>query len=180
MKKITTIVIGLLLTTLAFGKTVQGVKIAPKIGKMELNGCGVRKKFMLKLYVASLYTTEKGKSGQEILDEDKESLIKLNIISGLINTARLKEAIEEGFEAAPKKDREAAKIEIEKFIKKIEKEKIQKKDEFEFQYKDNTVTTKLNGKEIVVNKGKAFKRALFGIWLGETAIDSGLKKELLK
>src|SRR3569832_1777838 len=64
---------------------------------LVLNGAGIRKKVIFKLYVAGLYLKEKTKDASEIINGDKPMLMRLTITSKLISSDNMSEAIEEGF-----------------------------------------------------------------------------------
>jgi hypothetical protein len=71
MKKITQVILLLLVTASAFSQvTLNDVTLPARIKKdnteLVLNGGGIRKKFVFKVYVAGLYLTAKSKNAADI------------------------------------------------------------------------------------------------------------------
>lgn len=147
--------------------------------KMVLNGAGIRKKLFFKLYVGSLYLPEKTRDAVAIVEGRENMTIELNIISKLITSAKLKEALEEGFATVEPEKMELIKDRVKIFTGIFEGGKVKNGDIFTFNYISGNVETYKNGEHILTTEGQDFKEALFGIWLGERAIDKGLKAEML-
>jgi hypothetical protein len=165
-------------------KTVGGVKMPKKvmIGKtvLELNGAGVREKFFMDMYACALYVKQKTSSATDVINNDSHTSIKIQIISGLITSKKMTDAVEEGFKNATRGKTKPIRKEIDEFKKVFSKEEIQKKDIYDIIYVPGkgTVIFK-NGKIQPIIKGLAFKKALFGIWLCDKPADKDLKKDLL-
>ena len=68
--------------------------------------------------------------------------------------------------------------EIESF-KSAFSEPIKEKDTYTIAYSSDEVTISKNGKKITSIQGMEFKKALFGIWLGEEPADENLKQGML-
>jgi hypothetical protein len=147
---------------------------------LVLNGAGIRKKVIFKLYVAGLYLKEKTKDASEIIPADKPMLMRLTITSRLISSSNMSEAIEEGFKKSMNGNTAPLQGMIDLFINTFKKEEIKGGDVFEIGYTPNLgVQTYKNGKYQGVIPGLDFKKALFGIWLSPNPVDSDLKKGLL-
>jgi len=183
MKKLLGILmLGMLISVSAMGMIVNDVNLKDSITqnstKLELNGAGIRTKFFLKLYVGSLYVPQKTQDAKSIIESKDEMSIKLNITSKMITTERLKEALTEGFETVDKN--KLAKIEDK--IKKFDAvftDKVELGDIYSFDAKDGVVTVTRNGKHLITIEDQDFKEALYGIWLGDKAVDSKLKNNML-
>lgn len=177
----------LLLVTTVFSvnaqKEVSGVKVSETLvvegNDLVLNGAGVREKFWIDLYVGSLYLPKKSSNAAEIMNSGDAQAIKLNIISGMITSEKMINAVNEGFENATGGKTAPIKAKIEKF-KSFFKEEIKKGDEF--------LIAHVPGKGVVVTKngvlkgvidGMDFKKALFGIWLSNKPADKDLKSGML-
>tara|TARA_R110002072_G_scaffold23949_2_gene81908 strand:- start:16573 stop:17136 length:564 start_codon:yes stop_codon:yes gene_type:complete len=147
---------------------------------LSLNGAGIRKKAMvLKLYSAGLYLNEKSSDARAIMNADETMAIKLVITSGFVSSEAMSEAVEEGFEASTGGNTAPLKSEIKKFIGFFSAE-IVEDDTFDITYqKGKGVVAYKNGKELGTISGMNFKKALFGIWLGNDPADSKLKKAML-
>jgi len=86
----------------AFAAEIAGVQIPEKYelsGKtLSLNGCGIRKKLWIKVYVGSLYSSKKINNAQELLQGKGDYVVKMNILYKKIEAEKLREAYQEGFE----------------------------------------------------------------------------------
>lgn len=164
-------------------KEIAGVTIPTKVKFNEttliLNGAGIREKFWIDLYVGGLYTEKKTSDANSIISDDKSMAIKLHIISSLITTKKMTDAVDEGFEKSMKGKQSELKEEIEKF-KAIFKPEIKEGDIYDLVYIPNkgTVVYK-NSKLATTIKGVKFKQALFGIWLCDEPADEDLKEDML-
>ena len=186
MKKL---IVLLIITASQFGianaqKTIGGVTIPKKImiGKtvLELNGAGVREKFFMDMYACGIYVLQKTTNAQNIIEKDKHTAIKIHIISGLITSKKMTDAVEEGFKKSTGGKTKPIRKEIDALKKVFSKEEIQKEDIYDIIYvpSKGTVIFK-NGKIQPIIKGLAFKQALFGIWLGNKPVDKDLRNDLL-
>jgi hypothetical protein len=144
-----------------------------------LQGAGVRQKFFLDLYVAGLYTTTPSYDAQKLIDTDAPMALTLHIVSKLITSEKMQEATHEGFEKSTHHNTVPLNDAIQTFIAVFD-EPIVKGDLFELFYTPSKgVAIYKNGKYKQTIKGLAFKKALFGIWLGEESAQESLKKELV-
>ena len=172
-----------LFTSQTYGQTeIGGVSLSDtlKIGddSLVLNGGGIREKFWLDLYVGGLYLTQKESNAQAIIDANQPMVIYLDIVSGLITSEKMIEAVDEGFQKSTQGNIEPLKNEIESF-KSVFSETIKEKDTYTIAYSSDEVTISKNGKKITSIQGMEFKKALFGIWLGEEPADENLKQGML-
>ena len=164
-------------------KEVGGVTL-PATQKFEnhtlhLNGAGVREKLWIDLYAAGLYLEKKTTNADDVLNSDKPMAIKLHIVSKLITSEKMVDAVTEGFENSTNGNTAPIQDEIDTMLGFF-KEDIKKNDVFDLVYVPSRgVVAHKNGKERGVVKGKEFKKALFGIWLSNRPADDGLKGDLL-
>lgn len=147
---------------------------------LVLNGGGVRQKMWIDLYAAGLYLDQKTNNASNILNADKPMALKLHIVSKLISSSKMVDAVTEGFENATKGNTAPIQEEIDKMIGFF-KEDINKGDVFDLVYlpSEGGVVAYKNGEEKGVVKGMEFKKALFGIWLSNRPADDDLRGELL-
>ncbi|MGB6128779.1 MAG: chalcone isomerase family protein [Psychrilyobacter sp.] len=182
-RKITALILGILISISAMAVNIAGVNVKENLvianKKMVLNGVGVRKKLFFKLYVGSLYLPTKTMDAVAIIKGNENMTIELNIISKLITSAKLKEALEEGFSTVELDKMELIKDKLKTFTGIFEDGEVKNGDVFNFNYIDGNVKTYKNGKHLLTTEGQDFKEALFGIWLGDRAIDKDLKTEML-
>ena len=146
---------------------------------LMLNGAGVREKFWMDMYAGGLYLKAKSKNAAEIMRKDEAMALKLHIVSKMITSERMMDAVNEGFENATGGTTAPLSAEIRKFISFFEEE-INKGDVFDLVYLPETgMIIYKNGKESGSIPGLAFKKALFGIWLSDKPADKDLKKGML-
>ncbi|NJW52741.1 chalcone isomerase family protein [Salinimicrobium oceani] len=184
MKNLLLILLAVVVSTTAFAqKNVGGVTLPATENfdghTLQLNGAGVREKLWIDLYAAGLYLNQKNRNAEEILNSDKPMAIKLHIVSKLITSDKMVDAVTEGFEKSTNGNTAPIQNEINTILGFF-KEDIKKNDIFDLVYVPSKgVVAYKNGKEKGVVKGKEFKKALFGIWLSNRPADDGLKNELL-
>jgi hypothetical protein len=125
-----------------------------------------------------LYLTKKETNPQKIIESDQPMAIYMEIVSGMITSERMIEAVEEGFQKSTGGNTGPIQKDIETFINAF-REKIQEKDTFLISYNAGVVTFVKNGKEITTFGNLKFKQALFGIWFGNEPADENLKEGML-
>jgi len=182
-KQIFTLFIALTAVLVSAQKTIGDVKVDAKLSvedqNLTLNGAGTREKMFMDMYVGSLYVTKKSSDGNAISAANEAMAIKLNIVSGLISSEKMISAINEGFENSTGKKTAPLKAKIDKF-KSFFKDVINKKDIFIIVYIPNEgVSVYKNGTKKGTIDGLDFKKALFGIWLGNKPADDDLKAGML-
>ena len=144
-----------------------------------LNGQGVRDKFFIDLYVAGLYLEEKSSDFQKIINADEPMNIRLHIVSSLITSQKMEDGTREGFENSTNGDIEPIKEKIEAFLV-VFMEEIKENDIYDFLYiPNNGVLIYKNDVLKTTINGLNFKKALYGIWLGEKPAQNSLKKDML-
>lgn len=164
-----------------FGKEIAGVTVpntAMVEGKtLKLNGAGLRKKVVFKVYVGGLYLENPSKDASTVLSSDQIKRMQLSVLRPL-STKQVTEAIEEGFEKNSKAQMGALKARLDRLgtmIPNVEKG-------------DLILLTYIPGKGLVVSakgvekgviEGKDFADALFAVWLGANPVQEDLKRALL-
>jgi hypothetical protein len=144
-----------------------------------LNGAGVREKLWWDLYVGGLYLTKKSQDDNSIINASEPMAVKMHIISSMITSDRMKEAIREGFDKSTDGNPEPIQDKIDQLINTFQEE-IKVGDIFDLVYvPDNGVQAYKNGKLAATISGFDFKKALFGIWLSDDPVDKGLKEGML-
>ncbi|MDQ5768332.1 chalcone isomerase family protein [Thiothrix subterranea] len=143
---------------------------------LTLNGKGVRTKAFFTLYNAGLYVQEKSTDANAILNSNLPSAMRLEITSAMITSENMESAVREGFKHSSNDP--AIEPRIEQLIA-VFKEAIKEGDVYDLIYTPSTLAIIKNGQPAATIAGHDFKRALFGIWLGERPVQAGLKKALL-
>lgn len=184
MKKqiITFFVLIATVVTMNAQKTVAGVKVDDKLSiegqNLVLNGVGTRVKLFMDMYVGALYLEKKSTNANEIMASKDGAAIRLTIVSGLISSDKMIDAVTEGFENSTGGKTAPLKPKIDKFISFF-KEEIKKGDVFTMVNTDEGVVVYKNNTKKGVIEGNDFKRGLFGIWLSAKPADKNLKKAML-
>ena len=163
-------------------KTVAGVKVEDKLSiegqNLVLNGVGTRVKLFMDMYVGALYLEKKSTNANEIMASKDGAAIRLTIVSGLISSDKMIDAVTEGFENSTGGKTAPLKSKIDKFISFF-KDEIKKGDVFTMVNTDEGVVVYKNNTKKGVIEGNDFKKALFGIWLSAKPADKNLKKAML-
>lgn len=147
--------------------------------KLVLNGAGTREKYFMDMYICSLYLMNKSTDAKNIISADETTAISINIVSSLITSERMQEAVTEGFQKSTDGNTAMIKDKIDAFLK-IFSEPINKGDIFKITYQTSEgVTVYKNGVNKGVIKGMDFKKALWGIWLGHNPAQDDLKEAML-
>lgn len=184
MKKqiITFFVLIATVVTMNAQKTVAGVKVDDKLSiegqNLVLNGVGTRVKLFMDMYVGALYLEKKSTNANEIMASKDGAAIRLTIVSGLISSDKMIDAVTEGFENSTGGKTAPLKPKIDKFISFF-KEEIKKGDVFTMVNTDEGVVVYKNNTKKGVIEGNDFKKGLFGIWLSAKPADKNLKKAML-
>ncbi len=148
--------------------------------KLILNGCGIRDKMWISLYVQALYLIEKSSDAIGILNDNSTMAIKLHVTSSLITRQKLVDGLRDGI----KKSLTGKMVDIQEQLNLFNSylyKPIKENDVYDFIYNSSNenLTVYINDEKIGIITGFAFKRAFFGIWLEEKCADKTLKKRLL-
>lgn len=184
MFRLLTAVLASLLAVLpAQARTVNGIEVADSLPlndqQLTLNGAGVRSKFFVDAYVASLYLTTTSQNAEQIIAADEPMVMRLQITSGMINSKRMSESTRDGFIRSTGGNIAPIEAGMEELITAF-REEVKEGDVFDLVYEPVTgVTVYRNGDKKAVVAGLEFKKALFGIWLSADSIQKSLRKALL-
>ena len=143
---------------------------------LKLNGLGLRKKAMFKVYVGGLYLESPSKDAGAILTSDQAKAIRLHFLRDLTKGQPV-EAFQEGFEANAK-DKAAQKPAFDKMLALVPD--VKEGSTLTFTYMPGKGTTlQVGSKELGVFDGKGFADAVFSIWLGSKPPSEELRKGML-
>ena len=164
-------------------KTVSGVKLDAKLAiegqELLLNGAGIREKMWIDLYVGALYLEKKSNNAKEIVNAKDPIAIRLDVISSMVTSKKMVDALDEGLIKSTNNNIAPIKDKVAKF-KSYFKDEIKVGDKFILVYvPEKGVVFYKNGVIKGVIEGYDFKKALFGIWLGDNPVDAPLKDDLL-
>ncbi len=160
---------------------LSGVKMPDTLaigGKdLKLNGMGLRKKSIFKVYVGGLYLEAPSKDAAAILASDAPRAMRMQFVRS-VDKGKLSEAYREGFEANAKEKAASQKASVDKFLAAVAD--VKDGDVVTFSYVPGTGTTVKQGdKDLVAIEGKDFGEVLFSLWLGPKPPTEDLKKGLL-
>lgn len=144
---------------------------------LKLNGIGLRKKLMFKVYVAGLYIETPTKAPEAIITSDQIKRMALHILRNL-KASQVTEAIEEGFEKNSRSQMAALSDRLKKFSSLFSD--VVEGDEIQMTYIPNKGTSvSIKGAEKGTVEGKDFADALFSVWLGPNPVQEDLRKALV-
>ena len=164
----------------ALAAELEGATLADtlKAGEktLKLNGLGLRKKAMFKVYVGGLYLESPSKDAGAILASDQAKAIRLHFLRDL-KKGQLVEAFQEGFDANAK-DKAAQKAAFDKMLAVVPD--VKEGSTLTFTYLPGKGTTlQVADKELGAFEGKGFSDAVFSIWLGSKPPSEDLRKGML-
>jgi hypothetical protein len=173
--------LALLLPTLAATSEVAGVRLpetATADGKtLKLNGAGLRKKLMFKVYVAALYVENPSKDAAAVLSATEIKSMRLHILRSL-KGSQVTDAISEGFERNSKDQIPKLKPRLDKLGTMIPD--VVEGDEIALTWiPDKGTNVTVRGTDRGMIEGRDFADALFAVWLGPNPVQDDLKKALL-
>ncbi len=147
---------------------------------LVLNGEGLRKMMMMKIYKGALYLPAKSSDAAAIIAADEPMAIRLEMVSGLITSEKMEDATLEGLEKATGGNMEPIQDSVDAFIN-VFREEIKEGDTFDIAnvpgkgmeiFKNGSLKKTIDG-------GMDFKKAVFAIWLGEDPVQKPLKDGML-
>ena len=143
---------------------------------LKLNGLGLRKKSVFKVYVGGLYLESPSKDAGAILAADQAKAIRMHFLRDLTK-AQLVEALQAGFEANAK-DKTGQKAAFDKMLTLIPD--VKEGDTLTFTYLPGKGTRlQVGNKELGAFEGKGFSDAVLSIYLGPKPPSEDLKKGML-
>ncbi|HSB36271.1 MAG TPA: chalcone isomerase family protein [Thermoanaerobaculia bacterium] len=180
-KKLAPALVLLLSASLAPALEVSGVKLPETVtvdGKtLNLNGGGLRKKMIFKVYVAGLYLERTSKDASAILASSEAKSIRLHVLRGL-KGSQISDAIAEGFERNSKEQLPKLQARLKQLSQMIPD--VSEGDEVGLSWiPDEGVRVSVRGTDRGVIEGRDFADALFAVWLGPNPVQEDLKRALL-
>ena len=167
----------------AFALDIEGVKLAEKatVGGQELvlNGAGVRKRAIFKVYVGSLYLPAKASSAQEVLGKAPRR-IQLNVLRNLSSDqliGALMDGLKQNLSAAEMQALTVQTGELAAIMKSFGEAK--EGSVVTLDFVDDATKIGLDGTARGSVGGAAFNDALTRIWIGEHPVQADLRKAML-
>jgi len=167
----------------ALAAEVAGVKLDDKISlggqDIVLNGAGIRTKFMVKVYVGSLYVPAKATSAAAVYAKAPRR-VQLNMLRD-VSSDQMNDALVDGIKQANSAPDVAAvkaqSDELASILKSIGQ--LKEGNVLTFDFVDGATKVGLNGATKGSIAGEAFNKALMNAWLGDNAVQSDLRKAML-
>jgi hypothetical protein len=188
MARIATLVLAALLPLAGLAAEVGGVKLDDKTRvdaggpELLLNGAGIRTRFVVKVYVAGLYLTEKKPAAADAIALGGPKRVSITMLRD-VGAKQFNEALVEGFRAnntaADVEKLKAPLDELSAIMSALGEAK--KGGVITLDFVPGTGTRVLvdgtaKGKPIA---GDEFYKGLLRIWLGDKPVDGDLKKAML-
>lgn len=181
MKNLLVLAIVVAMATAAWGGELAGVTMPDTVevgdAELMLNGMGLRKKAIIKVYVAGLYLTEKASDAAAILDSDSARRLAMDFRFG-VSAEKLCGAWNEGLENNTTDASDDVKAKFETLCGYMED--VEKGETMVYTYvpgKGTEVTVKGSVKGQI--EGKDFADALWACWIGDNPPSDSFKKGLL-
>ena len=161
--------------------TLAGVNLPDSVQAsgttLVLNGMGIRKKFVVKVYVAGLYLQQKSSDPNVILKADAAKQIVMSFVHS-VSKSQISDAFEESFQNNTPDANKTMKAEIDQLLAALEP--LNDADQMVFTYLPGTGTTlAIRGQDKLTIAAPAFSAVLFSVWLGPKPPNADLKKGML-
>lgn len=183
MRRWTALVVGIMLVvTTAGAAELAGVSLPDQVtvgGKtLVLNGMGLRKKMVIKVYAAGLYLEERSADPAVILGSSSTKRVVMHFLTGMATKSKMDEAWREGFEANSPDTYPALADRVTTFMGFFGDMK--DGDEIVLTVVPGAGTTAaLNGQDKGTIAGDDFGAGLLKVWLGDHPPSEDLKAGLL-
>jgi len=172
----------MLVVTTAGAAELAGVSLPDQVtvgGKtLVLNGMGLRKKMVIKVYAAGLYLEERSADPDVILGSSSTKRVVMHVLTGMATKSKMDEAWREGFEANSPDTYPALADRVTTFMGFFGDMK--DGDEIVLTVVPGAGTTAaLNGQDKGTIAGDDFGAGLLKVWLGDHPPSEDLKAGLL-
>lgn len=182
MKKLfAALVLTLLFASRSPAVEVAGVNLEPAVTinnqVLKLNGYGIRKKFFVKVYIGSLYTSKRFAGAAAALGDSGDKLIRMNFLHSKVEKEKIIEAFNEGF--AGNSPDLIGSPDIKKFLALFTTD-FNRGDIVDLNLgADGSVGVSHNGRSLGSVPSTKLARAVLAIYLGDKPADDSLKKGML-
>lgn len=177
------LIAALAVTASAWGLELEGVKLddTATVGgqPLVLNGAGVRKRAIFKVYVGSLYVPAKARSAQEVLARSPRR-IQLDLLRNLSADqliGALMDGLKQNLSPAEMQAINVQTGELAAIMKSFGEAK--EGSVVTLDFVDNATKVGLDGAARGSIAGAAFNEALTRVWIGEHPAQDDLKKAML-
>ena len=182
MKKAATLAVALVVLVAgnALAADVGGVKVPDTQmvdgTTLKLNGAGIRKKAIFKVYVAGLYVETPSKDASALLASSEAKSMHLWMLRD-IKGANVSGAIADGFELNSKAALPQLQPRLDQLAKMIPD--LKEGDQMALSWvPDKGTVVNVRGTDVGTIEGRDFADALFAVWLGPSPVQDDLKAAL--
>jgi hypothetical protein len=161
--------------------SVDGVKIPDTVTvgdkTLKLNGAGVRKKMIVRVYVCGLYLENPSKDAAAIISANETKSMQLKMLRA-VDGAKISGAIAEGFENNSKSALPQLKARLDQLAKMLPD--VKEGDVIALTWiPDKGTQVEVRGTTTGTIEGRDFADALFSVWLGPNPVQEDLKVALV-
>ena len=165
----------------ATAATLSGVTMPDQINvgshTLVLNGLGMRKVAIIKVYVGGLYLPARSRDAAAIMGADAPRAIRMEFVRD-VDKGRLTGGFREGLEKNGGPKFAAQKANVDRFLALFGDQK--KGTVMTFAYVPGTGTTiTIGSKDMATLEGREFADLLFSVWLGASPPSADLRKGML-
>ena len=170
-------------TAVALAGEAAGVKMADTMtveGKtLKLNGIGLRKKMMFKVYVGSLWVPAKATTPAAVFAKAPRR-VQLNMLRD-VSAEQMTEALADGVKQGNSPaDVAAVKAQTDQLATILKSAgQLKEGNVLAFDFVDGATVVLVNGAAKGTIPGEAFNKALLNAWLGDDPVQGDLKKAML-
>ncbi|EHK63172.1 chalcone isomerase family protein [Achromobacter arsenitoxydans] len=163
---------------------VGGVRVPERLAEgghaLVLNGAGLRTRFVVKVYVAALYATEKTGDAAALINSTQPRRMRLQLLRD-VDSKSLDGALQDGLRDNTSAQDLAALKEPAQRLSGLMAEigAAREGDVIDLDFDAQGVAIARNGKRLGRIDDPAFARALLRVWLGDSPAQASLKKALL-
>ena len=144
---------------------------------LKLNGLGLRKKAIFKVYVGGLYLEAPSRDAAAIVGSNQAKAVRMHFLRDL-GKQQLVDAFREGFDANVKEKAAVQRPKIDDFLTMLSD--VKQGDELTFSYAPGAGTMVSKGdRQIGVIEGRDFGDMLYAVWLGPVPPTEDLKRGML-
>jgi hypothetical protein len=144
---------------------------------LKLNGAGLRKKAIFKVYVAGLYVENPSHDPAALLSSNQIKSMRLQMMRSL-KGKQISDAIIEGFERNSKAQQEKLKSRLDQLTAMFPD--VSEGDDIVMTWiPDKGTRVTIRGTDRGTIEGRDFADALFAVWLGPNPVQEDLKKALV-
>ena len=181
MKKLILAALMLSLCTLASAAEVAGVNVpdtATVDGKaLKLNGAGLRKKAIFKVYVAGLYVENPMHDAAALLSSNQVKSMRLHMMRDLTGK-KISDAIVEGFQRNSAAQQDKLRARLDQLTGMFSD--VSEGEEIVLTWlPDKGTKVTVRGTDRGTIEGRDFADALFAVWIGPNPVQDDLKKALV-